>query len=144
TARPSIICCKTVIGWGSPNKQGTAACHGAALGVDEVARARETLGWEYEPFEVPAAIYSAWSAVDAGHQAEQEWQNIFDAYEVAHPELAAQFKRRMRGELPKDWEERVWQYVEQADASGVSEATRKSSYQALNAYGPLLPELIGG
>jgi transketolase len=144
TARPTIICCKTVIGYGAPTKQGTTACHGAALGEDEVAKARAALGWNHPPFEVPQPVYDGWSARERGSEIQQEWKNLFDAYEVAHPELAARFKRRIERKLPKDWQEQSAAFIEKLNAEGKSEATRSSSQRVLEGYGPLLPELLGG
>jgi transketolase len=144
TGKPSLLCCKTIIGWGAPNKQGKADCHGAALGTDEVQKAREKLGWTHAPFEIPQPIYRSWSALDAGRQAEQQWQNLFNAYEVTHPELAAEFMRRMRRELPKDWQTQASDFIERVNQQKPEEASRKSSKVALDAYGALLPELIGG
>ena len=142
--RPTLICCKTTIGYGAPNKQGTEAVHGAPLGADEVAAARQTLGWHHPPFEVPPEIYRAWDARAKGAAAERAWNEKFAAYRKAHPELAKEFERRMRGELPAEWDARARAYVAAAGAQRDAVATRKASQQALNAYGPLLPELIGG
>jgi len=142
--RPSLICCKTVIGFGAPNKQGTEATHGAPLGADEVAAARETLGWEHPPFEIPEAIYRAWDARERGAAAERAWHERLAAYRAAFPEAAAELERRLAGELPPDWPERVRACLEAAGAQDQPIATRKASLQALNALGPHLPELIGG
>ncbi|HEX5054920.1 MAG TPA: transketolase [Gammaproteobacteria bacterium] len=144
TSRATIICCKTIIGAGAPTKQGTTACHGAALGEDEVAKARQALGWPYPPFEIPQEIYDGWSARESGTQIQQEWNNLFDAYEVAHPELAARFKRRIERKLPKDWAEQCKAFIEKLNTEAKSEPTRSSSQRALEGYGPLLPELLGG
>jgi transketolase len=144
TARPTIICCKTVIGYGAPTKQGTTACHGAALGEDEVAKARAALGWNHPPFEIPQPVYAGWSARERGNEIQQEWKNLFDAYEVAHPELAARFRRRIERKLPKEWQEQSAAFIEKLNAEGKSEATRSSSQRVLEGYGPLLPELLGG
>jgi len=144
TGRPSIICCKTVIGWGSPNKQGTEATHGAALGKEEVALTRANIGWESEPFEVPDSIRQAWDARAAGAEAERAWQQGFDAYAKAFPELAAELGRRWAGELPADWSDVADRAIAELAAKGGDVATRKSSEMALNAFGPALPELIGG
>jgi transketolase len=139
-----MICCKTIIGWGSPNKQGTEATHGAALGADEVAATRKNLGWEYPPFVIPDEIRSGWDARAKGAQREAEWQERFAAYKSKYPELAAEFERRQAGELPKAWSEVVSKYVGQVAKESKPLATRQSSQAALNAYGPVLPELLGG
>lgn len=144
TDRPTLICAKTIIGWGSPNKQGKEECHGAPLGDDEIALVRETIGWSYPPFEVPQPVYEGWSAKESGAKLEAEWNERFDAYAAAHPELAAEFKRRVAGELPADWEEKSWAFINEVDAAAAKLATRKASQNALNGYGPLLPELMGG
>ena len=142
--KPTIICCKTVIGKGSPNKAGTDAVHGAALGEKEVAATREAIGWKYPPFEIPAAIYREWDATAKGKALEAEWNARFAAYERAHPEAAAQFKRRIAGELPPDWEELVASIVQRAHEKTESVATRKASQLALEGFAPRLPGLIGG
>jgi len=143
-ARPSLICCRTVIGFGSPAKQGTAAVHGAALGAEEVAATRAELGWPHPAFEVPEAIYQGWDATARGATAEAAWQEMFDAYRVDHPELAAEFIRRSSGELPVDFDAQADAYIAQCQAAGENLATRKASQNCLDAYGPLLPELLGG
>ena len=142
--KPTLICCKTVIGFGAPNKQGTAATHGAPLGDDEVAAARQELGWTAAPFEVPDDVRAAWDASERGRALEDDWTARFDAYAEAHPELAAEFSRRMRGELPSDWATTASDAVSAIDAAGETMATRKASLVALNALAPSLPELIGG
>jgi transketolase len=142
--RPSLICCKTIIGYGAPNKQGTEATHGAALGVEEVAAARKQLDWPYEPFVVPAEIRNAWDAREPGAQFEGEWRAKFQKYRVKFPELAAEYERRMRGDLPSEWRDIAETYVAQVAKASGNLATRQSSQQALNAYGPALPELLGG
>ncbi len=142
--RPTLICCRTVIGFGAPNKQGTAATHGAPLGEDEVALAREELGWLHPPFEVPADILGAWNALDRGRRSEAEWLERFDAYRNDHRDLAAEYARRMNGALPDDWAATSAAAIEQMQAQGGDVATRKSSQIALEAFGPSLPELIGG
>jgi len=142
--KPTLICCKTIIGFGAPNKQGTEATHGAALGKDEVAAARKNLGWNYPPFEVPAEIYAGWDARDKGAKREAEWNALFAKYETAHPELAAEFSRRLAGELPADWLAHASAYVRKLQADGPAVASRKASQMALDAFGPKLPELIGG
>ncbi len=144
TGKPSLLCCRTVIGKGSPNKEGTESCHGAPLGADEITLVRERLGWDAEPFVVPEDIKSAWSAIEKGAGAEQAWQSTFDAYSAANPEKAAEFTRRLNGELPANWAEETTKLVKQADAAAATLATRKASLNALNQLGPLLPELIGG
>jgi len=142
--RPTLICCKTVIGYGAPNKQGTEATHGAALGVDEVAASRKHLNWPYEPFVIPDEIRAGWDARERGAQREAEWQARFKAYREAFPQLAGEFERRVTSELPTTWKEVVRNYVAQAaDAKG-SLATRQASQAALNAFGPTLPEFLGG
>lgn len=142
--RPTLICCKTVIGFGSPNKQGTAATHGAPLGDEEIAATRKELGWAAPPFEIPAEIASAWNGKARGANLEQAWQEIFSRYEASHPELAAEYLRRMRGDLPDNWQEIADKAVAEVDAAGESMATRKASLVALNAFAPALPELAGG
>ena len=144
TERPTLICCRTVIGYGSPNKQGTAATHGAPLGAEEIVATREALGWPHAAFEIPDEIYSAWDARSSGETAESEWNVRFTSYAQAHPELAAEFSRRMRGDLPDNWQQRTSQAIAEMQENGTSVATRKSSQMALDAFGPLLPELIGG
>ncbi len=142
--QPTLICCKTIIGFGSPNKQGKEECHGAALGDEEIALTRKQLGWEYGPFEIPADIKNAWDACDAGAAAQSEWQQRFDAYKAAYPELAAEFERRMASELPADFAEKADAYIRECQEKGEKVATRKASQNALDAFGPLLPELAGG
>ncbi len=144
TDRPSLVCCKTIIGWGSPNKQGKEECHGAPLGADEVALVRETIGWAHEPFAIPEEIYTAWDAREKGAEAEKQWRRRFDAYRKAYPDLAAEFGRRMSGELPPGWEQAARAFVRVVDAKAEKIATRKASQNALNGLGQLLPELIGG
>jgi transketolase len=142
--RPSLLCCRTIIGWGAPNKQGTEATHGAPLGVDEVAAARQTLGWKHEPFVVPDEIRAQWDARAKGREREGEWQRTFERYRKAHPELATQFERRMRGEMPENFPAAAAACIEGAVRQGATTATRQSSQTALNILGPFLPELIGG
>ena len=144
TDQPSLICFKTIIGFGAPTKQGTEGCHGAALGKDEVARAREQLGWQYPPFEIPAEIYAAYDARPRGRAAESQWQEAFAAYRKAWPELAAEFERRQAGELPADWPAKADAYIREVIAKGDNIATRKASQNAIAAYAAVLPELIGG
>ncbi|SIT70347.1 transketolase [Ectothiorhodosinus mongolicus] len=144
TDKPSIICCKTVIGWGSPNKQGKEECHGAALGEAEVALVRETIDWPHAPFEIPEEIYAGWSAKDKGGRAEQDWETRFAAYSQANPELAAEFKRRMAGDLPADWVEKAQAYIAETINKGETIASRKASQNAIGGFAPALPELLGG
>ena len=144
TDRPTLICCRTVIGFGAPNKQGTEATHGAPLGEDEVAAAREELGWNHPPFEIPDDIRAGWDARERGGEAEAAWQQKLDAYRAAHPELAAEFARRMAGELPDGWADQAAAKVREIQDSAGDMATRKASQVALEAFGPMLPELIGG
>ncbi|MEP5567384.1 MAG: transketolase [Halioglobus sp.] len=144
TGKPTLICCKTVIGKGSPGKQGSESCHGAPLGGDEVAATRVALDWPHEPFVIPEDIYAGWNAKDKGAAAEQAWNEAMVAYEQAHPELAAELKRRLAGELPADFSDKAQAYITRCQAEGESVASRKASQNCLNAYGPLLPELLGG
>ncbi|MCO5785635.1 transketolase [Pseudomonas sp. G11-1] len=142
--KPTLICCKTIIGFGSPNKQGKESSHGAALGDAEIALTREALGWSHGPFEIPADIYAEWDAKDAGNQAEQQWNEKFAAYQAEFPELAAEFTRRMAGELPADFDEKASAYIRAVAEKGENIASRKASQNCLNAFGPMLPELLGG
>ncbi|MEW8690464.1 MAG: transketolase [Candidatus Thiodiazotropha endolucinida] len=142
--KPSLICCKTTIGFGSPNLAGSHDCHGAPLGDDEIAATREQLGWSHEPFVVPDEIYAGWDAKDAGTSAENVWNDKFAAYAEADPELAAEFKRRMAGDLPANWDQEAAKFIAEVNAKAESPATRKASQNALNGYGPLLPEFMGG
>ncbi|WP_312484135.1 transketolase [Stutzerimonas nitrititolerans] len=142
--RPTLICCKTIIGFGSPNKQGKEASHGAALGDAEIALTREALGWSHGPFEIPAEIYAEWDAKQKGADAENEWNKRFAAYEAEFPALAAEFKRRMAGELPEDFAEKASEFIRDVATKGETIASRKASQNCLNAFGPLLPELLGG
>ncbi len=144
TDKPSIICCQTIIGFGSPNKQGKEECHGAALGNDEIALTREALGWKHAPFEIPANVYEGWDAKEIGAKVEGDWNNRFENYRSEHPELAAEFERRMAGELPRDWEAKSSEFVAKVDEKGETIASRKASQNTLNGFGPLLPELMGG
>lgn len=143
-ARPTLICARTVIGFGSPNKQGTEATHGAPLGVDEIAATRANLGWSHPPFEIPPEIAATWDAREAGAKAEASWREKFEAYRRDFAGLAEEFERRMSGALPDNWAERSAEILSELQSSGGDVATRKSSQIALNAFGPLLPELIGG
>jgi transketolase len=144
TDRPTLISCKTVIGFGSPNKQGTASTHGAPLGDDEIAATRKELGWDSPPFEIPAAVTEAWNAADRGTKLEDEWNSRFGVYRAEHPELATELERRMHGGLPENWAEFADGAVATINEAGENMATRKASLLALNAYAPALPELLGG
>ena len=144
TGRPSLICCKTLIGWGAPNKQGTADTHGAPLGPEEVAATRERLGWEHPPFEIPDEIRSAWDAQARGAALEAEWQARFDAYAAQWPDLAEAFQRRVQGRLPENWSDLADAAIGEIAAEARDLATRKASLRALEAFSPHLPELIGG
>ena len=144
TDRPSIICCKTIIGWGSPGKQGTEATHGAALGEDEVAKTRDNIGWNHEPFVIPDDIRNAWDATERGKSMEEGWRSCFEAYRAEYPDLAAELERRWSARLPDDWESFADNAIRKIDVAGGDMATRKSSQNALDAFGPVLPELIGG
>ncbi len=141
---PTLICCKTVIGKGAPNKQGGHDCHGAALGAKEVAATRANLGWNYPPFEIPEAVYAGWNARARGAALEANWNAKFTAYAKAHPQLAAEFKRRMTGELPASWRARADAFVTKTNEKAETIATRKASQNAIEALAPALPELIGG
>jgi transketolase len=142
--KPSLICCKTTIGFGSPNLAGSHDCHGAPLGDDEIAATREQLGWSHDAFVIPDEIYGGWDAKAAGGDAESAWNDKFAAYESAHPELAAEFKRRMAGDLPANWEAEAAKFIAEVNDKAESPATRKASQNALNGFGPLLPEFLGG
>lgn len=144
TNKPSIICCKTIIGFGSPNKQGREECHGAPLGEEEIALVRENLSWPHGPFEIPQTYYQAWDARGKGAAQEEEWQDIFADYREAFPELANEFERRIAGDLPADFQAQADDYITQCQRAGEKIASRKASQNALNAFGPLLPELLGG
>ncbi len=144
TDRPSLICCRTIIGWGAPNKQGSAAMHGEPVGADEIAATRTHLGWELPPFEIPPDIRSAWDMRAKGANAEMEWRRQWAAYEAAHPGPAAELSRRMSAALPAGFAEFADAMTARAQADAAAAATRQSSQSALNAIGPMLPELIGG
>ncbi|WP_185835396.1 transketolase [Vibrio cholerae] len=144
TSRPTLICTKTIIGFGSPNKAGSHDCHGAPLGNDEIKAAREFLGWEYAPFEIPADIYAAWDAKQAGASKEAAWDEKFAAYAKAYPAEAAEYKRRVAGELPANWEAATSEIIANLQANPVNIASRKASQNALEALGKLLPEFMGG
>ncbi|MGD2075690.1 MAG: transketolase [Gammaproteobacteria bacterium] len=142
--KPSLICTKTVIGYGAPNLCGSHDCHGAPLGEDEVKATRENLEWNHAPFEIPQDIYAGWDAKAKGETAEQAWKEKFAAYRSEYPELAAEFERRMAGELPADWAEQAQKFIATVSEKAESIASRKASQNALNGYGPLLPEFLGG
>ena len=144
TGKPTLICCKTIIGFGSPNKQGKEDCHGAALGVDEVALTRKQLGWNHGPFEIPDEVYAGWSGIEKGAAAQTSWANQLEDYRAAHPELAAEFERRTRGDLPEDFSAQADAYIRDCQEKMEKVASRKASQNCLNAYGPMLPELLGG
>ncbi|MFM2597286.1 transketolase [Vibrio fortis] len=142
--RPTLICTKTIIGFGSPNKSGSHDCHGAPLGHDEIAATKEALGWAHGPFEVPADIYAEWDAKEAGAEKEAAWNAKFDAYAAAYPAEAAELKRRLNGELPAEWEEKANQIIADLQANPADIASRKASQNALEAFGQMLPEFMGG
>jgi len=144
TDKPSIICCQTIIGWGSPNKQGKEDCHGAPLGADEITLTRETIGWDHGPFEVPQEVYDGWDGKKKGGESEAGWNARFDAYAAAFPAEAAEFKRRMAGELPDNWSQEADAFIASVVEKGETIASRKASQNALNGFGPLLPEFLGG
>jgi len=144
TDKPSLLCCHTIIGWGSPNKQGKASSHGAPLGEDEVALVRETIGWHYPAFEIPEEQYQVWDAREKGEQKEAEWQQRFQAYQHKYPELAGEFLRRMSGELPHDWQSTCEKFIQSNIEKAENIASRKASQNTLEAFGPVLPELFGG
>ena len=144
TSKPTLICCTTVIGWGSPNKQGKESSHGAPLGDDEIVLTREALGWKHDAFVVPDEYYAGWDARERGAELEAEWNKKFSAYQEKYPEQAAEFQRRIEGKLPDNWAESSADYIKATAEAGEDMATRQASQKALNEYGPLLPELIGG
>ena len=144
TGKPTLICCKTIIGFGSPNKQGKEDCHGAALGVDEVALTREALGWTHGPFEIPDEYYAGWNGVAKGTAAQTAWADQLEEYRAEFPELAAEFERRTRGDLPEDFNAQADAYIQQCQDKMEKVASRKASQNCLNTYGPMLPELLGG
>ena len=143
-AKPSIICCKTTIGFGAPNKAGTHGCHGAPLGEEEIALARVELDWEHEPFEIPEDIYQGWNHHQAGQTREDAWNARFDAYRLEFPELAAEFERRTNRELPDNWTGASEAFIAEVDAAAEGKSTRKASLAAIEAYSAILPELFGG
>ncbi len=144
TSRPSLICCKTIIGYGSPNKSGSHDCHGAALGLEEVALTRKELGWEHEPFVIPDEVYAGWDAKEKGAQLEAEWNTRFAAYAAEYPELAAEFKRRMAGDLPANWKEATDALIAETNAKAENLASRQSSQKVIAGLAPTLPEFLGG
>lgn len=144
TDKPSIICCKTIIGWGSPNKEGKEDCHGAPLGDDEIALTRERIGWTHGPFVIPEDIYGGWSAKDKGASAESDWNAKLAAYKAAFPAEGAELERRLNSELPADFVEKANAFIAEVDGKAETIASRKASQNTLNGYGPLLPELLGG
>ncbi|SHF39650.1 transketolase [Marinomonas polaris] len=145
TTKPTLICCKTIIGFGSPNKSGSHDSHGSPLGEAEVAAAREFLGWPYAPFEIPADVYSGWDAKEAGSARETQWNAQFEAYKAAYPELAAEFERRViKGELPADFEAKAQAFIQESQDKGENIASRKASQNAIGFFGAMLPELLGG
>ncbi len=142
--KPSMICCKTIIGFGSPNKSASHDCHGAALGEEEVALTRKELGWDSAPFEIPADVYEGWDAKASGADKEAAWNAKFDAYAAEYPELAAEFKRRMAGELPANWKQATDAVIADTNEKAASVASRKASQNAIAALAPVLPEFLGG
>lgn len=144
TDKPSLLMCKTIIGCGSPNKAGSHECHGAPLGDIEIEATRKSLAWTYEPFFVPEDIYEAWNAREKGEQLEKQWQQQFSTYQAQYPELAAEFVRRIQKALPENWQENAKKYVEHLQANPASIASRKASQNALETFGKLLPEFLGG
>ena len=142
--KPTLICCKTIIGFGSPNKQGKEDCHGAPLGADEIVLAREQLGWAHAPFEIPSDLYEGWDASAKGASAQSSWNEQLEAYRKEFPDLAVEFERRTSGQLPTDFGEKADAYIADCQAKMEKVASRKASQNCLNAYGPLLPELLGG
>jgi transketolase len=144
TDKPTLICCKTTIGFGSPNKAGSHACHGAPLGEEEINLTKAALGWDHGPFEVPADIYHAWDAKEKGAAAESVWNKKFAAYKEEYPVLAAEFERRMNGELPDNWAAKSAEYIASVNAEAKSPATRQASLACIENYSPVLPELFGG
>ncbi|MDG0968547.1 MAG: transketolase, partial [Porticoccaceae bacterium] len=142
--KPTLICCKTIIGFGSPNKEGKEDCHGAPLGVEEVSLARQQLNWSHGPFEIPSDLYQSWDARPQGAVSQQRWKESFQAYRAEFPDLAAELERRTNGQLPVNFSENADAYIAQCQAKMEKVASRKASQNCLNAYGPLLPELLGG
>ena len=145
TDKPSMICCKTIIGFGSPNKEGTHDCHGAPLGDDEIAATRKALNWPHAPFEIPSDVYADWDQKEKGQSSQVSWNDQFSAYQKAHPELAAEYERRViKGDLPSDFEEKANALIQACQEKGESIASRKASQNTIEAFGAILPELLGG
>ncbi|MFB1014742.1 MAG: transketolase [Alteromonadaceae bacterium] len=145
TDKPSMICCKTIIGFGSPNKSGTHNCHGAPLGDEEIAATREFLNWEHAPFEIPADVYDEWDQKEKGHTSQLTWNEKFSAYQAAHPELASEYERRViKGDLPEEFEAAANAFIQECHEKGDNIASRKASQNAIEAFGPILPEMLGG
>ena len=142
--KPTLICCKTVIGFGAPNLCGSHDCHGSPLGDDEIKATRENLGWNHAPFEIPTDIYAGWDAKEKGSKVESDWRARFDAYKKAYPDLAAEYERRINGELPAGWADAAAAFIKATDARAESPATRKASQNSITAYAAVLPELVGG
>ncbi|MBA6354324.1 MULTISPECIES: transketolase [unclassified Colwellia] len=145
TDKPSMICCKTIIGFGSPNKEGTHDCHGAPLGDDEIAATRKALNWPHAPFEIPSDVYAEWDQKEKGQSSQVSWNDQFSAYQQAHPALAAEYERRViKGDLPSDFEEKANALVQACQDKGENIASRKASQNTIEAFGAILPELLGG
>ncbi len=144
TDKPTMICCKTTIGFGSPNKAGSHACHGAPLGQEEINMTKAALGWDHDAFDVPADVYAGWDGKEKGAAAEAAWNEKFAAYKAAHPELAAEYERRMAGDLPADWADKSAAYIAECNEKGESKATRQASLASIEAYAAALPEIFGG
>jgi len=144
TDKPTMICCKTTIGFGSPNKAGSHACHGAALGQDEINLTKAALGWDHEAFIVPSEVYAGWDGKEKGSAAESAWNEKFAAYKAEYPELAAEYERRVAGDLPADWAQKSADYIASVNAEAKGPATRQASLASIENYSPVLPELFGG
>jgi transketolase len=144
TDKPTLICCKTTIGFGSPNKSGSHACHGAPLGDEEINLTKAALGWDHGPFEVPSDVYAGWDAKEKGARAESDWNDRFAAYKAEHPDLAVEFERRMKGDLPADWAEKSAGFVNAVNDKAETIATRQASLKSIEGYAALLPEILGG
>ena len=145
SAQPTLICCKTVIGFGSPNKEGTESCHGAPLGDDEISATREFLNWPHAPFEIPADVYADWDQKEKGSTEQASWNEKFAAYQAAYPELATEFERRViKGDLPAEFEEKANAYILECQEKAEKVASRKASQNTIEVFGHILPELLGG
>jgi len=144
TDKPTLVCCKTTIGFGSPNKSGSHACHGAPLGDEEINLTKAALGWDHAPFEVPSNVYAGWDAKEKGARAESDWNDRFAAYKAEHADLAAEFERRMKGDLPADWAEKSAGFVNAVNEKGETIASRQASLKSIEAYAAMLPEILGG